>query len=108
MNLLTARRENVCPMHLVEGFETYLNERKYQGEGEPQEDQHVLPPQRIPHPLQPRLVFLLVGVVFSVAIAGIPCVASIASVVASIFVFILHGGHIQDDGNPATILATQL
>ncbi len=30
MNLLTARRENVCPMHLVEGFETYLNDRKYQ------------------------------------------------------------------------------
>ena len=30
MNLLTARRENVCPTELVEGFETNLNEKKYQ------------------------------------------------------------------------------
>lgn len=30
MNLMTARRENVCPMHLLEGFETHLNERRYQ------------------------------------------------------------------------------
>ena len=30
MNLLTARRENVCPLHLLEGFETHLNERRYQ------------------------------------------------------------------------------
>ena len=30
MNVLTARRENVCPMHLLEGFETHLNERRYQ------------------------------------------------------------------------------
>ncbi len=30
MNLLTARRENVCPVSLVEGFEGHLNERQYQ------------------------------------------------------------------------------
>ena len=30
MNLLTARRENVCPGALVEGFEAHLNERQYQ------------------------------------------------------------------------------
>ncbi len=30
MNLLTARRENVCPVHLVEGFEAHLNEKRYQ------------------------------------------------------------------------------
>ena len=30
MNLLSARRENVCPPTLVEAFEAHLNERKYQ------------------------------------------------------------------------------
>jgi biopolymer transport protein ExbB len=30
MNLLTARRENVCPAPLIEGFEAHLNERRYQ------------------------------------------------------------------------------
>jgi biopolymer transport protein ExbB len=30
MNLLTARRDNVCPTELVEGFENHLNEKKYQ------------------------------------------------------------------------------
>ena len=30
MNILTARRENVCPVHLVEGFEGHLNEKRYQ------------------------------------------------------------------------------
>lgn len=30
MNLLTARRENVCPVSLVEGFEAHLNEKQYQ------------------------------------------------------------------------------
>ena len=30
MNLMAARRENVCPMQLLEGFETHLNERRYQ------------------------------------------------------------------------------
>ena len=30
MNLLTARRENVCPDALVEDFEEFLNEKKYQ------------------------------------------------------------------------------
>ncbi len=30
MNLLTARRDNVCPVHLVEGFESHLNEKQYQ------------------------------------------------------------------------------
>ena len=30
MNLLTARRENVLPIQLVEGFEAHLNEKQYQ------------------------------------------------------------------------------
>jgi len=30
MNLLTARRDNVCPMLLVETFEGHLNEKRYQ------------------------------------------------------------------------------
>jgi biopolymer transport protein ExbB len=30
MNLLTARRDNVVPIHLVEGFEEHLNEKRYQ------------------------------------------------------------------------------
>ena len=30
MNLLTARRENVCPVQLVEEFELFLNEKQYQ------------------------------------------------------------------------------
>jgi biopolymer transport protein ExbB len=30
MNLLTARRENVCPSALVETFEAHLNEKQYQ------------------------------------------------------------------------------
>lgn len=30
MNVLTARRDNVCPAFLVEGFENHLNERRYQ------------------------------------------------------------------------------
>jgi biopolymer transport protein ExbB len=30
MNLLSARRENVCPVSLVEGFEAHLNEKQYQ------------------------------------------------------------------------------
>jgi biopolymer transport protein ExbB len=30
MNLLTARRENVCPPHLLEAFEEHLNEQRYQ------------------------------------------------------------------------------
>lgn len=30
MNLLTARRENVVPVALVEGFESHLNEKRYQ------------------------------------------------------------------------------
>jgi biopolymer transport protein ExbB len=30
MNLLTARRDNVCPSHLMEGFEGHLNEKRYQ------------------------------------------------------------------------------
>lgn len=30
MNLLTASRNNVCPLHLVEGFENHLNEKRYQ------------------------------------------------------------------------------
>ena len=30
MNLLTARRENVVPIQLVEGFEAFLNEKRYQ------------------------------------------------------------------------------
>jgi biopolymer transport protein ExbB len=30
MNLLTARRDNVCPVALVEGFEAHLDEKRYQ------------------------------------------------------------------------------
>jgi biopolymer transport protein ExbB len=30
MNLLTARRDNVCPVALVEGFESHLDEKRYQ------------------------------------------------------------------------------
>jgi len=30
MNMLQARRDNVLPMHLVEGFEGHLNEKRYQ------------------------------------------------------------------------------
>jgi biopolymer transport protein ExbB len=30
MNVLTARRENVCPSVLVEGFEAHLNDKQYQ------------------------------------------------------------------------------
>ena len=30
MNVLTARRENVCPVSLVESFEAHLNEKQYQ------------------------------------------------------------------------------
>lgn len=30
MNLLTARRESMCPVHLIQGFEAFLNEQKYQ------------------------------------------------------------------------------
>ncbi len=30
MNLLTARRENVCPSSLIEGFEAHLDEKQYQ------------------------------------------------------------------------------
>jgi biopolymer transport protein ExbB len=30
MNIMQARRENVCPVQLVEGFEGHLNEKKYQ------------------------------------------------------------------------------
>lgn len=30
MNILTARRDNVCPLQLVEAFEAHLNEKKYQ------------------------------------------------------------------------------
>ena len=30
MNILTARRDNVVPIHLVEGFESHLNEKRYQ------------------------------------------------------------------------------
>jgi biopolymer transport protein ExbB len=30
MNLLTARRDNICPLPLVEAFEAHLNERQYQ------------------------------------------------------------------------------
>lgn len=30
MNLLTARRESVCPTELIEGFEAHLDEKKYQ------------------------------------------------------------------------------
>lgn len=30
MNMLTARRESMCPVHLIQGFEACLNEQKYQ------------------------------------------------------------------------------
>lgn len=30
MNLLAARRDNVCPSHLIDGFEAHLNEKRYQ------------------------------------------------------------------------------
>jgi len=30
MNILTARRDNIVPVHLVEGFEAHLNEKRYQ------------------------------------------------------------------------------
>ena len=30
MNILTARRDNISPVHLVEGFEEHLNEKRYQ------------------------------------------------------------------------------
>ena len=30
MNLLTARRDNVCPIALLDGFEQFLNEKQYQ------------------------------------------------------------------------------
>ncbi len=30
MNMLTARRDSVCPAGLVEGFEAHLNEKRYQ------------------------------------------------------------------------------
>ena len=30
MNLLSARREYVCPQHLVDGFEAHLDEKQYQ------------------------------------------------------------------------------
>ena len=30
MNLLTARRDNIAPIHLVEGFEDHLNEKRFQ------------------------------------------------------------------------------
>ena len=30
MNILSARREAVCPQHLIEGFEAYLDEKQYQ------------------------------------------------------------------------------
>jgi biopolymer transport protein ExbB len=30
MNMLTARRESICPVHLVEAFEAHLNEKRYQ------------------------------------------------------------------------------
>jgi biopolymer transport protein ExbB len=30
MNLLMARRENIVPAHLIEGFEAYINDKKYQ------------------------------------------------------------------------------
>lgn len=30
MNMLTLRRDNVVPVHLVEGFEAHLNEKRYQ------------------------------------------------------------------------------
>lgn len=30
MNILTARRDNIAPVHLVEGFEDHLNEKRFQ------------------------------------------------------------------------------
>ena len=30
MNILTARRDNIAPIHLVEGFEDHLNEKRFQ------------------------------------------------------------------------------
>jgi biopolymer transport protein ExbB len=30
MNILTARRDTICPQHLLEGFEAHLNEKRYQ------------------------------------------------------------------------------
>ncbi|HAY80854.1 MAG TPA: MotA/TolQ/ExbB proton channel family protein [Planctomycetaceae bacterium] len=30
MNVLTANRNNVCPVHLLDGFEAHLNEKQYQ------------------------------------------------------------------------------
>ena len=30
MNLLVSRRDNICPLHLVESFEAHLNEKRYQ------------------------------------------------------------------------------
>jgi biopolymer transport protein ExbB len=30
MNILTARHDNLCPVTLIEGFETHLNEKRYQ------------------------------------------------------------------------------
>ena len=30
MNLLVTRRDQICPLHLVEGFEGHLNEKQYQ------------------------------------------------------------------------------
>ena len=30
MNLLSARREYVCPQHLIDGFEAHLDEKQYQ------------------------------------------------------------------------------
>lgn len=30
MNLLVSRRDNICPLHLVEAFEGHLNEKRYQ------------------------------------------------------------------------------
>jgi biopolymer transport protein ExbB len=30
MNFLSARRDNICPAHLIEGFEGHLNEKRYQ------------------------------------------------------------------------------
>ena len=30
MNILSARREAICPQHLIEGFEAHLDEKQYQ------------------------------------------------------------------------------
>jgi biopolymer transport protein ExbB len=30
MNILSARRDNICPAHLIDGFEAHLDEKKYQ------------------------------------------------------------------------------